>query len=571
MLNRLAQRNLSINRQGRAELPVGGSNPGSGVSIRTLAAAIFALPLYPVLGMLWPHHYPVFSLEVVIIVTASLALAVSLAGLLLFTRPFVRNLLLALLVIFAFLFQFNLLFLGIIGVFSAAIVLSFIFRARFPEVVLWVVAAMICGSWLDSKLGRATRLSELEPAPTVETAGPVIHLLMDGFSGPDGIPDPALSGDLREEVVSFFQNHGFELHTRAYSHYGSTLDSMTRAFNFRNDGANLFRRAVVLRQSMEFAENRWFSLLDSAGYQLNVYQSESMNFCGVPLSRDIHCNTFPMPNLRTLHRDLHPPLARVPILLSTLLSQSGIMTGILRDARILGSWGVSVYDKQMLAKLADDVKLRPGDAYFAHVLVPHAPLVFREDCSIDYAGHPGMRWSADVGLRSNTEQSRKARYPRIVSQTKCAMKLLEGLFSSLEEERLFESATLIVHGDHGSSAHIYSPSVYNLERLSQDDYREAFSTLFAVKWPNGSFRTSENVASLNVLMADVATRFAGDHADALGIGKVHEPEPFVYLTNVEPLRKVYVNIFEEPTDSGRLTVQEEATNLPDSALTAENR
>ena len=140
-----------------------------------------------------------------------------------------------------------------------------------------------------------------------------------------------------------------------------------------------------MREPVSFRENAWFSALDKSGYQLVVYQTESMDFCGTPLARKIKCNVFPMPNLKTLHRDLENPWVRAFVLLRTMASQSMIISKTLNDARILalGKWGVSVYDERIMVRLSRDIKLQPGNAYFAHVLLPHAPTIFREDCSID--------------------------------------------------------------------------------------------------------------------------------------------------------------------------------------------
>ena len=131
------------------------------------------------------------------------------------------------------------------------------------------------------------------------------------------------------------------------------------------------------------------------------------------------------------------------------------------------------------------------------------------------------------------------------------MKLLRQLFEDMRSQKLFGAATVIVHGDHGSSAYVHGPYIQNLDRLTQRDLLEAFSVLFAVKWPAGQSRVIEQVESLNVLMGGVAGRIGGTTVPAIANAVYHEPEPFVYMSGDEPLRRVYVNIFEPPARTER--------------------
>jgi hypothetical protein len=129
------------------------------------------------------------------------------------------------------------------------------------------------------------------------------------------------------------------------------------------------------------------------------------------------------------------------------------------------------------------------------------------------------------------------------------LKLLGDLFNDLKASGLFDRATIIVHGDHGTSAFQTRPSAYTMEQLNSLDLREAFSTLFAVKLPGWTSRIDEKIVSLNVLMARTAGEITGMSADELGAAVTREEEPFVYLIDVFPLRRAYVNIFGAPAEN----------------------
>lgn len=513
-------------------------------------AGILLILLYPVLGMLWHHAYPAFSPEIAWVVLGAVVVALALALVLRHGSAGVETLLISLLVTVAFMIHFNLLFVGLAATFLIAVALGIILKYRYGEFALLVFAALTVGSWLDSRIHPATRLAEPQPLAS-DGKGPIVHILMDGFMAPDGLPQDEASQALRAEVLSFFNEYGFEVHSRAYSHYNSTLDSMTRALNFRNEDASLFQRATLLREDLAFTDNAWFEVLEATGRDIHVYQSESVDFCTVPAVPNLHCNVFPIPNLKTVNREVPDIGLRVEVLLRTLASQSVILTQILRDARILDTWGVSIYDERLLPALASDLASRPGDAFFAHVLIPHSPFVYTEDCSIDYAGESWARWAYVGGTAANDPASRRLRYGKYIAQSRCAMKLLRQLFEELKSREILDQATVVVHGDHGSSVHVYGPYVQNMNRLTQRDLLEAFSTLFAVKWPDGQPTIVEEVASLNILMAGVAGRIAGGSAEAIGDAVHDEPEPFIYLLGNESLTRFYVNIFEPPDQARR--------------------
>jgi len=234
-----------------------------------------------------------------------------------------------------------------------------------------------------------------------------------------------------------------------------------------------------------------------------------------------------------------------------------VLTKFLRGARILDTWGVSIYDERLLPKLAADVQTHPGDAFFAHVLIPHSPFVFTEDCSIDYQSESNTRWAYVLGNSADDADSLNKRYEKYIAQSRCAIKLLGQLFETLISNQLFDNATIVIHGDHGSSVYTHSPNIANLNRLTQNDMLAAFSTLFAVKWPGGEHEVIGDVESLNVLMANVAGKVSGNGTGNLINTVDSESEPFIYLTGMEPLQRIFVNIYGG-TNQGKDSNQEPA-------------
>ncbi len=71
--------------------------------------------------------------------------------------------------------------------------------------------------------------------PSVPSAAParVLHLVLDAFAGPNGIPDDLPGGpQLEAEVVDFFARNGFRLHPDAIAEYAASRASISGILNF---------------------------------------------------------------------------------------------------------------------------------------------------------------------------------------------------------------------------------------------------------------------------------------------------------------------------------------------------
>jgi hypothetical protein len=509
----------------------------------TPAAAFFLILCYPLVGMLWYHGYPVFSAEVMLIMLGMAVLSLAFALALRAVRPLVLNLVVATLLTLAFTVQFNPLFPGMVSIIAGCLLAAWFLGRHFPAALLAVMGALIIGAYLDNRLERAGHVPDPASGTAATGRGPLIHILADGFIGPDGLPGAEESHNLRADMLSFFERHGFRLHTRAYSHYASTVDSMTRAFNFRNDAENLFRRATQLGAPLAVTENAWFSRLREMGYPVIVYQSEGVDFCNTGDDAVTQCNEFRIPNLRTIHDGVPAVSKRSLILLQTLLRQSILLNE--RLMRHIPKFGVSTFDEQMLVQLKADVVSMPDKAYFVHLILPHHPLVYRPDCSLDYDAEPWKHFTVFDGVIGNSEATQRIRYTRYAANARCALTQLDSFFLSLREAGLYDDSTIIIHGDHGGPLFRFGPYTVSHNQLSLRDLRETFSVLYAVKRPGGSFALDEQTASLNVLLARTLLEISGRSPQQLGLSIVDEDQPFIYLTDTDPFTRINVDIYGE--------------------------
>jgi hypothetical protein len=495
--------------------------------------------------MLWRHQYPIVSNEVFLFFLLISLLALLLSALTATSRPRLSNVIFAITTILILVLQFNLFFEGASVLFAIVILLAFIAGRNFQQLTFAIFIALIIGAFIDARVDHARYDSEVVESVKQASLPPVIHVLLDGFIGPDGLPPQDAPQAVRSDIQEFFREYDFELYNRAYSQYHATEDSLTRAFNFTSDDANLFTKSFLLHENFSINENRYFEFLHKRGYTINIYQSESVDFCKAAPEAIGRCMIYTIPNLKTVRDNVPTALLRLKILVSNLFNQSFLIGQFLSSKNWLLSWGVTLYQPRALEELGNDLEDTRSGAYFAHLLLPHAPFVYTQDCQPDYSSESWERFPARP-LMGNAAEIRAVRYLRYLDQVSCALGELGRLFDRLRESGLYDEATIVVHGDHGSRISLLEPSWSNRHKLTPEDYRDMYSTLFAIKLPDGGYREHTEPVALNVLMSRAAMKISGKDRMDPELIETSEEMPFIYLSGQSPLRRQDIDIFAKP-------------------------
>ena len=142
---------------------------------------------------------------------------------------------------------------------------------------------------------------------------------------------------------------------------------------------------------------------------------------------------------------------------------------------------------------------------FAHLLMPHYSHVYDENCQVK----PSVKsWSSrylrhfeDEG-QINSSVSRSAHYQAYFAQVRCTLRILASFFDLLRQNRSYEDATIIIHGDHGSRIGLRDPVTGSQEALTDSDLIDAYSTLYAVKRPGVAAAYDPVPRSIQALFAD---------------------------------------------------------------------
>lgn len=334
--------------------------------------------------------------------------------------------------------------------------------------------------------------------PVREDLPPILVLVLDEHLGIAGFPaDVEGSAAAREAVRSVFAAHGFRLHTRAFSQYANTVDSLGNVFNFsarevHHDWITPKAEGLTLR------ENAFLRGAARSGYALRIYQSDHLDLCRAEGVSPESCLTYKAASTGSLQgQDLpwrekagligHNLFARTALGgLGVRLRQGLRRVGIpLRDPDVQTGLLVGPIESMtVLERLRSDVASGArGRLFLAHLEIPHFPYVYDEECRLKPRTPLWQRAASARPGVTGPEERRRELYRAYFRQVECLARKLDGLFSSLDRSGALRDATVVVLGDHGSRLGVREPTVSNLGALTGTDLVDYYAALFAFRRP----------------------------------------------------------------------------------------
>lgn len=360
---------------------------------------------------------------------------------------------------------------------------------------------------------------------------PVIHLVLDGQIGSEGLPRDIAGGeDLRQDLRQFYDEFGFTVFGRAYSTYSQTRNSTMAMLNGR-ESLNLKATRDPDAPSKPLWDNLWFDVLFDRGYQIRVYHSDSTPYCGREKGRAYSCFVYPGNSISNIVNVNLPIITSAKAILSSYLDT-------LVPHQLWGKFGGSSFFLEtllpswlrfnitlnapgglhLLDRLLGDVRQFPrGTAFFAHLLIPHESYLYDRNCHIK----PDFKsWAVNAARAEPPEFHRAVVYARYFEQVRCLHQALGRFFSGLQETGVLDKATVIVHGDHGARITLISRPRNTGNDLSETDFVDIYSTLFAVRSPSlrpgydTSFRSVQALFAALILERPLAEESHGVFLDA---------------------------------------------------------
>jgi hypothetical protein len=389
---------------------------------------------------------------------------------------------------------------------------------------------------------QSTDAEPIDPRPTV------VHLILDEHIGLAGISDDLPGGrEIRNALQEFYLKYGFRINSGAYSQFFRTAPSLTTALNFETTGA-FDSHLKKNHYGYSINSNKLLKFYYESGYNINIYQSNYITFCDI---RDVitdNCLTY-FPDTFSSSEVVSLSISdRISLLSKMYFSSIALVKlAVLAEPHIhdwmfaqgialprLPIWHGRVGPIAVMPTLrqltADVARSRGGEIFFAHLLMPHYPYVYRANCDIRT---PTSTWQIRLSTdREANAASRRARYTAYFEQVRCLMKKLETLFAEMKKNGTFAASKIIVHGDHGSRLGLVDPSASTLTSMSPDDYYDSYSTLFAFKAPGLEAGIDQRMIPLPHLLA--TTVFGERSSLALtGVSKVYVPDKGTGILSVD--------------------------------------
>ncbi len=506
---------------------------------------------YPLLSFVWRRDYPVFSLEVMWLLGILFVTALCVGLLCSRISPAISNLVTALALFLVFVLQLNPSFSGlVVGLIAIGGVL-FVFKQRLRRVGVYILAAILLGAWLDSRLESNTDWSVDDPERVDKRLSPVVHILLDGFIGVAGLPDYPASGLIRRKMLTFFEVNDFELYTHAYSRFARTGESVYSAMNFRHTFDLSFGLQKLSDEQHVLQENGVFSMMESMGYRLNIYQTGHINMCRSNPANLDRCWQYDQPNIRSV-LGAGDARMRFYALLKTLLSQSRVAKRMIENTEWNAVIEVANYNPTLFDVLSEDLGERPwGNYFYAHALIPHGPYIYQPGCTVSYDHAPlltSARTLEEPPLQGDVYEVRNGLY---FGQIDCALDTLQSLFDDMKARGVYDRAVIVLHGDHGSRIGRYQYLSEHMQDLSVADYRAGFSTLFAVKYPGSRFALRDTplpLARLLEIYMEEMPNYVREATEHPVISPQAEADPVktdmnIYLLGEVPPTRVAIDLF----------------------------
>jgi hypothetical protein len=344
---------------------------------------------------------------------------------------------------------------------------------------------------------------------TSSSAGPaIVHLILDEHIGPEGLPaDMPEATAARESLESFYREHGFRLFGGAYSEHFRTVNAIPHMLNFGGAATEVVTGDRKAGAAM--TTNAWFDVLRRLGYTIHVLQSDFLDYCrsGVATCRRYAAGglgAVAAADLRTGDKAAllaagFWSLSDLAVFTTHLYDRAALRLASKSAPTLLDlGWTGRASTVNGLAafnRLVADLRTaRQGEAYFAHILVPHYPYATRADCSLK----PRHEWRQ----RRSFAASREGRQRAYFEQLACATAKVGEALDALAASPAGRDAIVLVHGDHGSRITGHDPDIGNVGRFDAADMVASYSTLFAVRAPGiGPGYDTRRLSAADILAA----------------------------------------------------------------------
>jgi hypothetical protein len=422
-----------------------------------------------------------------------------------------------------------------------AAVASFVLRGRLIEFVAVFSGFALLASAAKFGTPNSWVTETSSPSrPTVPSAAgrpAIVHVLLDEHLGVEGFANQLDGRKFADKLKAFYEDRGFSVLDRAYGRHLHTINAIPDALNHGADFKHL-ERSSEDHQAPRLA---YFETLASMGYRTSVTQTEYLDLCYD--NAVSNCVTYRETSLIPLSNSSLSADDRAQLILLNYIALSDAVkaaekkygqyafrlerrTGIHLPLSPLRKKQTSTVSTMAAIEqfVTEVMKAKPGEAYFIHALVPHLPYSYEADCRLkDFADWQHPKDATPLSVRQRSYQE----------QTFCAARLVGRIQDAVASSPAGDNFLFVVHGDHGSRMTMQDPKS-RLERIGDSDLIASYSTLFAVRLPDGGNRGIRQAVAIPDLLRSLAEN------QYRSISAVPDPKPYVWLedSNWLPRKKI---------------------------------
>ncbi len=380
----------------------------------------------------------------------------------------------------------------------------------------------------------------------------VIHIVLDEHGAIDALPQDIVTIQERQHLLKAWQAMGFALMRRAYTTEDATVRTMARIWNPGIDDPYdlVLKKDTGVPYSLTKATGASIiarkRVLDVTSFTYFSVQRALRSRATIARHSEVDYNL----DLEGIKNGNVPLNDRLKILIArmalwhTKVAKSQFMQFLMDKTKLLHATGGPFYilkspnaltAKHVLDQFSERLRCcgERGTYYYVHVLLPHWPYVFKDNCSVLEANAWRYNETHEFGAK-NTLHTRRARYRLYVDQVTCTQKIIAKIVDAVKAQPKLHDATILVHGDHGARI-----SINNRKATSQAGYDERAyqldrrATLLAVKGPNLPVRSDSRSVRLDDVVHTLwATDFASYQA---AFETKREDSPFAKVQRTQPI------------------------------------
>lgn len=343
------------------------------------------------------------------------------------------------------------------------------------------ISALALGAFYLSSLVRPSPASTAAKPEGANAARPntlLVHIILDEQWGVGGL---RAAGDsaTADFLTDFYLKRGFEIYESAYSRHLLSAASIPAVLSLGEELATRAPAPAAYQRRME--RNPYFDRLRELRYEIRVYQSTFLDFCGGEVTV-ASCEVEQANSIRNFAFFEGSWVTRATTAGRFFLNTRSHVYEKLRSERTVWRRGVEGGGLAALRRLTDAIAARPneGTAWFVHVLLPHRPV--RSDAECQILTDPSQHLGYDVPEHPSDSLWRE--WLRLYGgQVRCAHRALGRVIDAIDQTVGRDRSIVIVHGDHGSRLHRVAPARDALESYTLDEINSNYPTLLAVRRP----------------------------------------------------------------------------------------